>query len=354
MTSDNPSESSPLGERVAARILEVYVETFGSLEPLREELPLHLPAAQLSAAHLRSLGPHDLARLGSAAVRHLAMHENTLARRESLRRTDWRVILYCLASAQTLRGAIERCAEAFEAIDGRCGKMSLRVRGDQAQLELDTLRTERTAAWRLIEIYGMASIHSMLGVLIAQPIPLRQLVLAQEPSEFQKLGLPELAAPVLTGASWTGFVFPATFLDYPVLRTVEDLISRSPQNFLFPVGGQDRPDAPAAEEVRRIAMRGLQESQRLPAFEEIVGQMGGSAATLRRRLSREGVSYREIKDSCRRELALNLLRRPDLPIEEIAGRLDFCDSDAFRRAFNDWLGMPPSRYRREAVMADRR
>ena len=67
------------------------------------------------------------------------------------------------------------------------------------------------------------------------------------------------------------------------------------------------------------------------------------------RLTDEGASYREIKDSCRRELGLDLLRRSSLPIEEIAVRLDFCDSDAFRRAFHDWLGMPPTRYRREAL-----
>jgi AraC-like DNA-binding protein len=342
-----------LGERVAARILELYVQTFGGLAPLREELRLTQLADNPSAAHLRSLSAMDLARLGSAAVRHLAFHESARVDREPLRRTDWRVITYCLASASTLRCAIERCVEAFEAIDWRCGKMSLRVRGDLAHLELDAMHPVRTPAWLLIELYGVASIHSLLSWLIAEPIPLLQLVLPQEEADFEALELPELAAPVLTGASWTGFVFPATLLDYPVVRTAEDLLSRSPQNFLFSPGEDGAPQASPAEEVRRMAMRALQETQRLPAFEELVGQIGGSAATLRRRLAREGITYREIKDSCRRELALNMLRRPELPIEEIAGRLDFCDSDAFRRAFNDWLGMPPSRYRREALAAAR-
>ena len=92
-------------------------------------------------------------------------------------------------------------------------------------------------------------------------------------------------------------------------------------------------------------MAALKSDRRLPAFGEIVTTLGGSEATLRRQLAREGTSYRQVRESCRRELALHLLRRTDMSIEDIAGRLDYCDSDAFRQAFRSWTGHSPTSHR---------
>jgi AraC-like DNA-binding protein len=38
--------------------------------------------------------------------------------------------------------------------------------------------------------------------------------------------------------------------------------------------------------------------------------------------------------------------RTDLATEEIAERLSFCDSDAFRRSLGEWIGMAPSQFRK--------
>jgi AraC-like DNA-binding protein len=94
-------------------------------------------------------------------------------------------------------------------------------------------------------------------------------------------------------------------------------------------------------------MHRLREEQRAPRLVEVASAIGMSVATLRRRLVDQNASYRQIKDSCRRELALKMLRHSDLPIEEIANRLDYGDSDTFRRAFRTWMGASPSRFRGE-------
>jgi AraC-like DNA-binding protein len=110
-------------------------------------------------------------------------------------------------------------------------------------------------------------------------------------------------------------------------------------------GTREADRMPAEMRVRSIAMAALRNAGRLPAFGEIVTSLGGSEATLRRQLAREGTSYRQVRESCRRELALHLLRRTGMSIEEIAGRLDYCDSDAFRQAFRTWTGDSPTAYR---------
>ena len=130
-----------------------------------------------------------------------------------------------------------------------------------------------------------------------------------------------------------------------MVRTLNELGKRPYDSFLFNTLVLREGDETISLQVRRIALRSLRDQHVLPSFEDVVETLGGSPATLRRRLARTGTSYRDIRDSCRREVALDLLSHSRASIEEIATRLDFCDSDAFRRTFRDWFGEPPSTYR---------
>ncbi|WP_045827428.1 helix-turn-helix transcriptional regulator [Teredinibacter turnerae] len=71
-------------------------------------------------------------------------------------------------------------------------------------------------------------------------------------------------------------------------------------------------------------------------------QMGMSAATLKRRLQREKISFQQITDNLRAERALIDLLLSGASVEEIGARLNFHDSSNFRRAFKRWTGMTPS------------
>jgi AraC-like DNA-binding protein len=332
---------------VTACVLRVYEQTIGSVAPLLLEQGYASPAGMTIEEFVRALPAPDLARLSTRAVQHLAAHDSRCSGRAPLRTSDWRVILYSLSGARTLREALQRCSECFEAIDWRCGRMTLRTCGDRAELELDSLRPASSPAGCLIDLMGVAQIHDLLGWLIARPLPLHHAWLDHDERVFSRLELPPLPISLRLAAGWTGFDFAAAYLDHPVVRTADELATRPPLILLFNAGHSDAAGARLSDQVRRIAFKSLWEKQRLPAFEDIVAATGGSAATLRRRLVREGTSYRQVKDSCRREMAMDMLRRSSLSVEEIAARLDFCDSDAFRRAFREWLGIPPSRYRRE-------
>jgi AraC-like DNA-binding protein len=57
------------------------------------------------------------------------------------------------------------------------------------------------------------------------------------------------------------------------------------------------------------------------------------------------MTFRELLDSTRHELALNLLKDQELPIGEIAIKLNFSDSSSFGRAFHRWTGQSPVQYR---------
>ncbi|WP_176502324.1 helix-turn-helix domain-containing protein [Novosphingobium sp. Chol11] len=331
-----------MAESVAERVFAIYSEAFGSIEPLFE----HVGQRPDGRRTLSSLPVADLARMTSFAINQLARRDAVMAGRQGLRGCDWRVVMYSLTSARTLREAIVRCCECFEAIDWRCGKMTLRTHGDTAQLELEAVRAGgSTLGGCLIDLFGMTEVHGLLGWLIDHPIAVRDAWLNHAPEIFEGLDLPDLPFLLRLDEGWNGFQFHASLLDYPVMRSWEDQQQRPLSNLLFVSSARDTDRMPVETRVRGIAMAALKNEGRLPAFGELVSALGGSEATLRRQLAREGTSYRQVRESCRRELALHLLRRTYISIEDIAGQLDYCDSDAFRQAFRAWTGYSPTAYR---------
>lgn len=341
----------PRAEGVTLRALTLYRDACGSLDPLFIAAGIAAPMAGVTLTrHMDTLSVTQLATLTGRAIAQLAARDNVLAGRPILRRCDWRVILYSLSGARTLREALARCAECFEAIDWRCGRMTLVAKVHVAELALDAMRPSAgdPATGCLIDLFGLTHIHSLLHGLIGQPIPIRYVALDCSEAVLRSLDLAELPFTLNVSAGWSGFAFDATLLDYPVVRTAEELAALPMTSLLFGSGVMTESGLVPqyAEQVRRLTLRALSEDRRLPLFDEIVATLGGSAATLRRRLAREGTSYRRVRESCRREIALDLLSRTSMPIEDVAARLDYCDSDAFRQAFRDWTGVSPSEYRK--------
>jgi AraC-like DNA-binding protein len=74
--------------------------------------------------------------------------------------------------------------------------------------------------------------------------------------------------------------------------------------------------------------------------------LGMSTATLRRRLSEAGASFRGLSSEARRTAAQSLLAT-EQSLDEIAERLGFSDARSFRRACHAWFGMAPAEYRRQ-------
>lgn len=79
----------------------------------------------------------------------------------------------------------------------------------------------------------------------------------------------------------------------------------------------------------------------LPDMESMARDLGITERTLRRRLSSEGTSYREIIDQVRAERADLLLSNKKRTIDKIASDLGFSDPASFVRAYRRWHGKTP-------------
>lgn len=102
-------------------------------------------------------------------------------------------------------------------------------------------------------------------------------------------------------------------------------------------------DAGISQRVRHCIMRDPRQHNTL---ESVAADLGLSARSLRRHLQADGASFSDIRNTIRKQLAICYLRGSDLLLESIATRLGYGDQATFSRAFREWTGLSPGRFRR--------
>lgn len=81
------------------------------------------------------------------------------------------------------------------------------------------------------------------------------------------------------------------------------------------------------------------------SVEEISSRLALSKRSLQRRLADELVSYQDVLNDTRQELASYYLTRSAITPGEIAFLIGFRDTNSFLRAFKGWTGITPGEYR---------
>ncbi|MDR9394116.1 MAG: AraC family transcriptional regulator [Roseovarius sp.] len=87
-------------------------------------------------------------------------------------------------------------------------------------------------------------------------------------------------------------------------------------------------------------------SSAAPIPQEIAKALGMTDLEFRKELKRHSVHFNDLVKAAREELALHYLSESDMPLTEIALNLGYSELSAFSRAFRNWAGMSPQRYRR--------
>ncbi len=82
-----------------------------------------------------------------------------------------------------------------------------------------------------------------------------------------------------------------------------------------------------------------------PSIVATAAALATGPRTLQRQLQDEGTSYREVLRDVRRDLAIGYLRGGGHSVTEITYLLGFSETATFSRAFKQWTGQAPSRYR---------
>lgn len=81
------------------------------------------------------------------------------------------------------------------------------------------------------------------------------------------------------------------------------------------------------------------------SIDRVARDLGMSRQTLYRRLKGENVTFEEILEAKRRQLAIRYLKIDRFSVKTAAYKLGFSDPAAFSRAFKRWTGIAPSEVR---------
>lgn len=139
-----------------------------------------------------------------------------------------------------------------------------------------------------------------------------------------------------------GFTLRVSDLQRPLNH--DPLAHRIALAYLSDTHGRRTPDI--ADTVDSI-IRQLLPTGELSA-EQVARQFGIGSKTLQRRLAAEGISYAELVDDTRRELAHRLLSGTDLPVSRVSQQLGYAEHSVFTRACRRWFGTTPTQYRRRS------
>jgi AraC-like DNA-binding protein len=150
------------------------------------------------------------------------------------------------------------------------------------------------------------------------------------------------ACPVHDGAPRNAIVFQASDAARSfVTRNAELLAMLAPQ-LEEELQGQQREDS-LPDRVRAAIRPRL--AGRRPRMSEVARELHMSARTLQRRLHEAGVTFQEVLEEARHQLARHYLIRPQLELNETAWLLGYDDVNSFVRAFRTWEGVPPAHWR---------
>lgn len=332
----------------------------------RDEMQLLLADMQLSPSLLEDapqpgeMDAETFGRLFMALITRAQqdIQADSQAAEQILSLSTYRLMFTYMLQAANLEEAINRAATYFLRFHAEQKSFSLDTSGDEVvwRFHFGPPTDDEDAVTR-IEHFCMGKLNWLPGIsgrvsalytwhrlcswLTGQFIDLSAVhidypVLGEADSYIQSF-----RAPVYFNRSDCSVSFHKRYLELPIVRRETDL-NRMLETFPAELMRADEMDDSAAARVKGLL--GEDYSQSMPGLEEVAERLFTTAATLHRRLRSEGTSFQKIKDACRRDSAINLLRADKYSGNDIAEFLGFSDASTFYRAFKKWTGKTPQEF----------
>jgi AraC-like DNA-binding protein len=149
-------------------------------------------------------------------------------------------------------------------------------------------------------------------------------------------------APLLFDAEQNALVFLAEWLTYR-LPVDDPELRRQLTKQIKALEARHRDSFP--DQVRSV-LRAALLTDRSDA-DDIASLFSIHRRTLNRRLNEDGISFKDLVEEQRFEIARQSLLDTDLQVGDVAALLGYADASAFTRAFRRWSGTAPAEWRTE-------
>lgn len=158
-----------------------------------------------------------------------------------------------------------------------------------------------------------------------------------DPTPYEKF----FGTSVCFGAAEDGFTLPHYVADRPLPTSNHELATTFDEILTKQLADLDNTGLP--DRCQAYLLKGMTSGE--PSEEDLAKAMGMSRRTLQRKLGELGMTYKEVLQKTRYELALRYLDDPEMSVTDITFLLGFSEQSAFTRAFKRWSGQAPTHYR---------
>lgn len=263
-----------------------------------------------------------------------------LAQKVDLREVG--LLYYVLASSQTLADALRRVAR-YSVLNNEGVQLIYRQSQTTASVAFKHIGVSRVTDRHQIEFFVTVLLR------ICRQLVGRQLAPVNISLVHHRAALPTdlllfFGCPVRFSKKCDELMYAREALDIAVATAdpfLNKLLGRFCEQAL--AGRRMRLSSDWRTKIENVVVQLLPHGQ--PHVADVCGALGVSTRTMSRRLASEGVTFAEVLNELRRNLAERYLREPDLPISKIAWLLGYRESSSFNHAYRRWTGTRPGRLR---------
>jgi AraC-like DNA-binding protein len=248
-----------------------------------------------------------------------------------------------LITCKTLQDVLNYI-ERFYCLSGEQLAVKTHITGSQVAVSLapnfNENRNSPVTKTLLIELLLLIC-HRFCSWLLGQVIPLTKVSLQYDrPDHYQeyRLMFPSICE---FNSQYNALVFDVKYLELSVVRNTDELTSYLQE---IPLQWFKKPSfyGSCTAQVMGYLEKDLDKDSDI---EKVASKLNMTSRTLRRKLTKEGSRFQQLKDNVRRDRAINLLEQRTLSISEIGLKVGFTEAATFSRAFKQWTGVSPSAYR---------
>ncbi|MFA5628491.1 MAG: AraC family transcriptional regulator ligand-binding domain-containing protein [Thiohalomonadaceae bacterium] len=256
---------------------------------------------------------------------------------------SWSALTHWVANTSTLGHAIKRFCRFYSLLE-KGFKTILVIKGTQASVEIHPWNDGTNYTSSSYELFTFC-LYRLLCLLTHDMLPLTQVNLPfAKPKHHREYHYFFYGNKIDFDYSTCSISFPRELLLKPIKQEtglINLLLNDSLYNII--VLNYDRTSW--TSKVRDLITANFEWKLGLS---DVAFELGIKEHTLRRCLSKEGITYSVLRNQAKRDLAIFLLSNSQHSIEEIAFRTGFSEASAFIRAFKSWTGVTPSTYRRSS------
>lgn len=199
--------------------------------------------------------------------------------------------------------------------------------------------------------FAFAQTLAIFRQLLADPtITAEEVSFTHRDKRFEAEYSAYFGTPVRFGHKENRITFAGELFERPIAGAVP-----STRGFLeeFALSQIQRHTAALAQDQDFVELLRIELKNAIPSgdFSEatIARRLSVSPRTLQRRLAARGMAFRTLVDQVQAQLAMALLAKPELTIDEIAAQLGYAQASSFHRAFRRWTGRTPGDARQDLL-----